>query len=101
MDSAVVYFAFGAQLVFIAGYSRRARWWRYEVGAALVALCGALAVALLPMVLHYAIGVNLTHPWFRWYDRASLLVVGLVTLWRYWVIRRVQQQELRRDDRSG
>jgi hypothetical protein len=91
VDAAVVFFAFGAQVLFIAGYSRLAPWWRHEVGRAMVALCGALALALLPSVLHYAAGVNLTYRWFAWYYRASLAAVGVVTLWRLWVVWRVQR----------
>ena len=92
MDSFVVYWAFGAAVAYIVGYSVMApQWIRHAVGRSMVSLAGALALALLPSVLHYAVGVNLFRPWFLWYYRASLFAIGLIMLWRLVVVYRVQR----------
>lgn len=91
MDSWSAYFAFGAALVYITGLTLMSPWWKTPVGRSMFALAAAIAIALLPSVLHYAIGLNLGYPWFRWYYRASLHTIGAILLWRLVVLWRVQR----------
>lgn len=87
MDSALVYFVFGACAAFVAGYTVLARgWWHTRVGLAMGLRDIVIALTLLPQVLHAAVGVTLAIAWFHWYWRASLLALGVVTLWRLGVI---------------
>lgn len=87
MDSVLAYFVFGSCVVFVVGYSVLARgWWRARVGLAMGLRDIVIALALLPQVLHYALGVTLAVAWFHWYWRGSLFALGVVTLWRLWVI---------------
>lgn len=86
----LAYTIFGASVAFVVLYSLLAPWWRSQVGRAMVSLDAALALTLLPSVLHYAVGLNLAHPFFAWYDFASLLAVAGVTVWRTVVMVRIQ-----------
>lgn len=96
MDSALVYFVFAACVLFVAGYTVLARgWWRTLVGLAMGLRDIVIALALVPQVLHYAIGVTLAVAWFHWYWRGSLLALGLVTWWRLWAIWREQRRAQR------
>lgn len=92
MDSWSACFAFGAAIAYIAGYTAMARWWRHPVGRSMVSLAAAIALALTPAVLRYAIGLNLGHPWFQWYIRASLNVIGAILLWRLVVLYRLRRE---------
>ncbi|MBS2962586.1 hypothetical protein KGA66_05975 [Actinocrinis puniceicyclus] len=98
MDSWSVCFPFAAALVYIAGYTAMARWWRTPVGRSMVSLAVAIALALLPAVLHYAAGLALTRRWFRWYDRGSLNAIGVILLWRLVVLWRVQRARCPSED---
>lgn len=91
MDSAVVYFAFGSTVVYILLGSLMWPWWSTPVGRSMVSLAAALGLALLPSTLHFAVGLDLLHPWFLWYYRVNLTLIGLIMLWRLVVLRRVQR----------
>jgi hypothetical protein len=96
VDSALAYFVFGACGLFVAVYTLAARsWWRSRVGLAMGLRDIVIALAFLPQVLHAAIGVTLAVAWFHWYWRASLAALGLVTLWRGWVIWSMQRRGAR------
>jgi hypothetical protein len=85
-----VWFAFSCTVLFVSVYSVVDRWWRHDVGWTMVGLDFALSMILFPSVLHYTAGLNLSHPFFLWYYFVSLIVAGLITLWRGWVVCRVQ-----------
>lgn len=98
---AAVFFSFACSVVFVAGYTWLAPWWRNEVGRAMVSMDAALMVLLLPSVLHYTAGLNVLNPFFRGYYVGSLALAGLIALWRLVVVYRVQQRDtLRRGRRS-
>jgi hypothetical protein len=91
MDSVLVYFVFGSCALFAVGYTVLARdWWRTRVGLAMGLRDIVIALALLPQVGHFAFGFSLAIGWFAWYWRASMLALGVVTCWRFWVIARLQ-----------
>jgi hypothetical protein len=89
-DEWAVLFAFWSSLAFIAGYTALSPWWRYMVGRAIVALDVALTLTLLPSALHYMFGFSPRAGFFPWYSGFALTLVGLITLWRLWVIWSVQ-----------
>lgn len=92
MDDLLVYFVFAACVLFVVGYSVLVRgWWHTRVGLAMGLRDIVIALALLPQVLHFAAGVTLAVAWFHWYWRGSLLALGLVTAWRFWVVWDVQR----------
>lgn len=90
-----VWFASVCTVVFVAVYSAVDRWWRHEVGWTLVSLDGVLFAILLPSLLHYTVGLNLGDPVFAWYYAGTLFAAGVVTLWRGWVVCRVQVRGMR------
>lgn len=93
MDSVLAVGVFAACTLFVAGYTVLVRgWWRTRVGLAMGLRDIVIALALVPQVLHAAIGVTLAVAWFHWYWRASLLALGLVTVWRFWVIWQMQRR---------
>jgi ABC-type multidrug transport system permease subunit len=99
-DEWALLFEFWASIVFIAGYTLISPWWRYTVGQAIVALDAALTVTLLPSALRYMFGFNPRAGFFPWYTGFALTAVGLVTLWRLWVIWSVQNDATPRHDNS-
>lgn len=91
----VVLVAFVASVLFIAAYTGLARWWRSDIGRALVMLDTGLALVLAPSVLHL-LGLTLTDSTgFAYYYLASLALVAGSTLWRTWIVVRVQLQARR------
>lgn len=96
-----VWFAFACTLAFVGVYSLVDRWWRHEVGWTMVGLDFALFLILLPPVLHFTTGLNTSRPWFAWYYAATLFTSGLITLWRGWVVCRVQVRGLRERRRAA
>lgn len=92
VDAGVVYFAAGSVLVFLAGMSVLAPWWRSPVGRTMVWLSVAIFAALVPSVLHYAVGVTLARPWFAWFYRGVLVAFAGVHWWRLWVFWRIQRE---------
>lgn len=83
---ASVWFAWACALAFLAGYTLRARWWRYLEGRALAGHGFAFLLLTTPFVLRYATDLNLSHAWFAWYYIASFAVAGLIELWRLSVV---------------
>lgn len=89
-DEVALLFSFWSSIVFIVGYTLISPWWRYVVGRAIVALDSAITLTLLPSALKYMFGINPRLSFFAWYGGFSLTLVGLIALWRLWVIWRVQ-----------
>ena len=81
-----VWFAWSCAIVFIAGYSVRARWWRYVEGRALAAHGFAFLLLTTPLIVHYVTGVRTNEPWFGFYYIGSFVMSGLIELWRLWVV---------------
>jgi hypothetical protein len=83
---ASVWFAWCSAMVFVAGYSLRAPWWKYLEGRALAAHGMAFILLTTPFIVHYVTEVNTGEPWFAWYYIGSFAVAGLVEWWRLWVV---------------
>jgi hypothetical protein len=96
-----VWFAFACTVLFVAVYSAVDRWWRHDVGWTMVALDFDLFLILLPSLLHYVAGWNLALPAFAYYYAGTLFAAGLITLWRGWVVCRVQVRGLRERRRAA
>lgn len=96
-----VWFAAACTVLFVSVYSVVDRWWRHDVGWTLVLMDFALFLILLPPLLHYTTGLNTTHPFFSYYYAATLFTSGLITLWRGWVVCRVQVRGLRERRRAA
>jgi hypothetical protein len=87
----VVVVAFFASVAFVATYTALARWWKSEIGRALVMLDSGLALALAPAVLHRAFGLALSESLgFAWYYFGSLTVVALAIIWRTVIVAKTQ-----------
>jgi hypothetical protein len=85
-------------LLFIIGYSVRAKWWRYRVGRAVVSLDAAVTVTLLPSALHLIFNFHTTGTFYNWYHVVSLFLVALTPLWRLYTINYVQAHRDPPDD---
>lgn len=81
-----VWFAWGSALAFIAGYSLRAKWWRWLEGRALAVHGLAFVLLTTPFIVHYVAHVSTATSWFGLYYIASFVVAGLVEWWRLWVV---------------
>lgn len=81
-----VWFAWCSAVVFLAGYSLRAPWWRYVEGRALAGHGFAFLLLTTPFVIKYATGLNTQHAAFAWYYIGSFTVAGLIELWRLSVV---------------
>ena len=90
-----VWFASACTVLFVAVYSAVDRWWRHDVGWTMVSLDAVLFLILFPSLLHYTVGLNLANRAFAVYYAGTLFVAGGVTLWRGWVVCRVQVRGLR------
>lgn len=87
----VVMFAFIASLVFMAGYTVLAKWWKSEIGWARISLDFGIAVALSPTFVHVIFGVHVDNsPFFAWYVIGSIAFVGCVALWNLAIVARAQ-----------
>lgn len=91
-DKVAVYMTWIGSVVFLLGYSTAAPWWRHPIGQAVAFLDGCIVLTLAPSVLHQAFGVSLLHIWFAWYYGSTLYLVFLITMWRLYVILRVQRE---------
>jgi hypothetical protein len=97
LTSDVVMAAFAASVLFIVTYTALAPWWRSQIGRSLIVLDTGLALVLAPSVLHRLLGVTLTTSLgFAWYYLASLALVAGSTLWRTWIVARVQWKARRK-----
>lgn len=99
--TAGVWFAFACTLAFVAVYSLVDRWWRHEVGWTMVLMDFALFLMLLPSMVHFVFGWTLSDAGFAYYYAATLFTAGLITLWRGWVVCRVQVRGLRERRRAA
>ena len=99
LGQAVVLFSFITALMFIAGYTVLAPWWKSEIGWARVSLDFGIAVALSPTFIHVTFGVHVDNsPAFAWYAISAIAFVGLVSLWNLALVARVQTKRQRRQD---
>lgn len=95
----VVLFAFISALLFIAGYTVMAPWWKSEIGWARISLDFGIAMALSPAFLHMAFGVRVDNSVvFDWYTIGAIAFVGCVSLWNLFLVARVQTKRQRRQD---
>lgn len=90
--------AFFSSVVFLAGYSLLAPWWRYRVGRAVASLDIGLILALAPGTLNYMFGLRIYGAPYLWYACFSLLLVAGITLGRLLVIYRIQRSAQRDPD---
>lgn len=87
----VVMFAFISSLVFMAGYTALAKWWRSEIGWARISLDFGIAVALSPTFIHVIFGIHVDNsPAFAWYAISAIAFVGCVSLWNLAIVARAQ-----------
>jgi hypothetical protein len=94
---AVVLFAFFSAVLFIAGYTVLARWWKSAIGWARISLDFGIAMALSPSFLNMIFGVHVDgSPAFAWYAIAAIAFVGLVSLWNLGIVVRLQLRGHRR-----
>lgn len=88
-----VLFAFCCSVLYIVSYSLMAPWWKNPWGRGMVSFSAATALIELPIVLHYAIGWNISQNFFAWYYAASFIVSGLIELYRIRTTYHVQQSD--------
>lgn len=94
-----VLFAFFSSVLFMAGYSFLAKWWRTEIGRARISLDLGIALALSPAFLHMAFGIEVDNSTaFGWYTICAIVFVGLVSLWNLAIVARVQTKRQRKHD---
>jgi hypothetical protein len=89
-DTFALIFSFWSSVAFLIGYTIISPWWRYVVGRALAALDACIMITLLPAALRDMLHFDTKADFFTWYGGFSLLLVGLTTLWRLWVVWSVQ-----------
>lgn len=95
----VVLFSFITSIMFIAGYTVLAKWWKTEIGWARISLDLGIAAALSPTFVHVTFGVHVENsPVFAWYTIGAIAFVGLVALWNLALVARVQSKRQRRQD---
>lgn len=98
----VVMFAFISALLFMAGYTAMAKWWKSEIGWARISLDFGIAVALSPTFLHVIFGIHVDNsPVFAWYTIGAIAFVGCVALWNLAIVARAQLEGGRRDGQEG
>jgi hypothetical protein len=91
LAQAAVLAAFLAALLFIGVYSAVAPWWRSAIGRALVIMDAGIAMTLLPLVLHVVFGLAEVSVFYAWFEIGALALVAGSTLWRTWIVVRVQR----------
>jgi hypothetical protein len=87
------FFSFFSSLLYIAGYTLLAPWWRNPVGRGMVSFSAATVVLLLPATLHFAFGITTANTFFGWYYFSSLVLSGIIELWRLQMVYRIQQHD--------
>jgi hypothetical protein len=66
-------------------------WWRSFWGVNIIALEGALGLALLPFIMSYDFGVHIVSSLvFAWVEGVSLWLIGVIIVWRGFLV--VSQQ---------
>jgi hypothetical protein len=91
-----VLFAFACSLVLIVVCASALRIVRSEAARAMVAISVVLVLLLAPSVLHVLTGLNTSRPGFAVYYVATLVLSGVIELWRAWVVVRIQRRARRR-----
>lgn len=90
--------AFFAGLLFIAAYSLLAKWWSTPVGITIVLLDLMIDLVLLPDMLLYLFGVNVTGSEFwTFLVLGAIAAVPLIILWRLAILLKVQLGHRGRD----
>jgi hypothetical protein len=95
---------FLASLAFVIIYSITARWWRSALGRNLVAFDSALALTLLPSMVHHFFGVNtVNNAGFAWFTLIAFGFVPIVIVWRTAILIRLQLKgnDIHGEDGSG
>jgi drug/metabolite transporter (DMT)-like permease len=93
----VVLFAFISALVFMAGYTVMAPWWRTAIGRARISLDFGIAVALSPTFLHLMFGIRVENSvFFDWYQICAIAFVGCVSLWNLVIVAKSQLERRER-----
>jgi hypothetical protein len=83
---------FFCSLAFVALFTLVAPWWRYPAGRSTVALDAALALTLLPSVVHHIFGFRSAEdPFFAWFTVGAFALVPCVIVWRAVIIVRMQR----------
>lgn len=90
LATATVLAAFCSSLLFIVVYSIAAPWWKTAIGRALVLMDGGIALTLLPLVLKFAFGLTTASLFFAWFQIGAIGLVAASTLWRSWIVARIQ-----------
>lgn len=94
----VVLAAFFAAILFLVVYSLVAPWWRTSIGRALVIMDIGIALAMLPLFLKFAFDLSTADLFFAWLQIGSIGLVAISTLWRSWIVARVQWRERQHDE---
>lgn len=93
--------AFSVNVLFVVVYSVLGPWWATGLGRNIVALDTALALALLPAVLHDLFGwTTATSTGFGWFVDGALACVPVIVLWRMVILVRMHQRPWWRRDRE-
>jgi hypothetical protein len=83
--------AFWASVGFFLSTSVIWPWWRSFWGVNIIALEGALGLALLPFIMSYDFGVRIVSSLvFAWVEGVSLWLIGIIIVWRGFLV--VSQQ---------
>ena len=92
----VIQAAFWSSLAFIAWYSMWAPWYRSPIGRAIVALDGAVALAMFPSVLGLTFGMSVAgSDAFAWLTVCAFACIPVITCWRMVIVYRLQRRPLR------
>lgn len=79
--------AFCTAVMFVAVYTGIASWWRSSLGITIVALDVAIALVLLPSMLHFVFGLKTAQSTaFGWFEAAVFVCVPVITLCRLYVL---------------
>lgn len=93
--------AFVTNVLFVVVYSLLGPWWDTELGRNIVAMDSALALALLPAVLHDLFGwTTATSVGFGWFVDAALGCVPVIVVWRLVILVRLDPHPWWRKERQ-
>ena len=83
--------AFFAAVGFVTLYTYLAPWYKSSLGRSIVALDSALALTVLPSVLHFLFGVSvLESKPFAIFALSSFTTIPLIIVWRGYLLWRIQ-----------
>lgn len=92
----VVQAAFWSALAFIAWYTIWAKWWRYSVGRAIVAMDSAIALATFPTTLGLIFGASvIASSFYTWLTVAAFAAIPVITIYRGVIVWRIQRRAAR------